>query len=211
MCWSARVSLNTYIVALFGTVFALANGMPFNLIVWLHLFSLMQLVEYFLWKNLHRPDWNTFYSGVGLTILALEPIASMFLMEPGRLRNSILCAYLLFITIIIFLYYPWTPYTKIASNGHLSWLWQPKGISLITNLLWAMFFLVPLLLSKYYIIGLLGTITIIITFITYNKYGSWGSMWCWIANAIWLFVIGYIASDKCFQGLFCKQKHDKMI
>jgi len=205
MCWSARVSLNTYIVAVFGTVFALANGMPLNLIAWLHLFSMMQLVEYFLWKNLHIPDWNTFYSGVGLTILALEPIASMFLMESGKLRNSILCAYLLFLAIIILLYYPWTPYTKVASNGHLMWFWQPKEMPIITNLIWALFFLIPLLLTSYYLIGIIGVITIIITYVSYNRAGTWGSMWCWIANAIWLFIIGYIASDGCFQQFLCKR------
>ena len=33
MCWSAKVSLNTYIVAVFGTIFAIANGLPINLVI----------------------------------------------------------------------------------------------------------------------------------------------------------------------------------
>lgn len=205
MCWNERVSLNTYIVAAFGTVFALMNGMPFNIVAWLHIFSLMQLVEYFIWKNINNPDWNQFFSSLGLLILVIEPIASMFLMKQGTLRNGIMLAYMLFLLLVLYLYYPWKPYTKIGVNGHLQWFWQNMDMPLLFNLIWVSFFLVPIFLAKYYILGTLGVVTVIITIITYNKAGTWGSMWCWIANAIWLFVIGFIAADKCFEDLLCKK------
>ena len=205
MCWSERVSLNTYIVAVFGTVFALMNGMPINIVVWLHIFSLMQLVEYFIWKNLHDPYWNQFFSSMGLLLLVIEPIASMFLMEAGTLRNGVMLAYVLFLLLVLYLYYPWKPHTKVGSNGHLQWFWQNMNMPFIFNLIWVSFFLLPIFLAKHYVLGMVGVVTVIITILTYNKAGTWGSMWCWIANTIWLFVIGFIAANKCFENLLCKK------
>lgn len=205
MCWSARVSLNTYLVAAFGTVFALVNGLPWNIVVWLHLFSLMQLVEYFLWTNLANPFWNTFYSAAGLLVLVLEPIASMFLMEPGVARTALFGGYAAFLVLVLALYYPWRIYTSVAKNGHLLWFWQSPRMPFAFNLIWIGFFLIPLFLSKYYYLAAFGFITVIVSMLTYKKYGTWGTMWCWIANSIWLVIIALVAFDtRCVKGLFCK-------
>jgi hypothetical protein len=206
MCWSARVSLNTYLVAAFGTVFALMNGMPWNIVAWLHLFSLMQLVEYFLWTNLSHPFWNPFYSSLGLLILVLEPIASMFLMQPGTTRNAFLGAYILFLLLILAVYYPWRIYTSVAKNGHLHWFWQSPRMPLVFNIVWIGFFLIPLILSKYYWLAAFGFITVIVSILTYYKYGTWGTVWCWFANSIWLVIIVLVAFDKrCVKGMFCNK------
>lgn len=205
MCWSAKVSLNTYIVAVFGTAFALANGAPLNVIAWFHLFSMMQLAEYFIWTNLHDRYWNGFFSKFGLLILALEPIASMFLMAPGAKRNYIMAAYIAFLFLVLLIYYPWSPYTIQAKNGHLQWMWQGH-IHPSVNFIWLTFFLLPLFLSGKYWIAIPGVITVLITLATYWKDQTWGSMWCWIANISWLFVIGFIALNKCIKGDICKKE-----
>lgn len=212
MCWNERVSLNTYIVALFGTVFGIMNGMPINVLIWLHTFSSMQLVEYFIWKNLNEPYWNQFFSFIGLLVIVLEPVASIFLMKAGSLRNSILAAYAVFILSILYVYYPWNTYTTVAKNRHLYWKWWPqiqnKLLLYIVCFTWIIFFFFPILIAKYYILAALTMGTIIITMVTFTISNSWGSMWCWIANGVWLFVIGYIAADKCFENLLCKKKND---
>jgi len=206
MCWSAKVSLNTYIVAVFGTLFALVNGAPINMVVWLHIFSMMQLAEYFIWKNIKDPDWNRIASSFGLFILVLEPIASMFLMEPGSLRNIFMIAYVAYLLLVLFLYYPWSPRTGVAKNGHLQWLWQNAEMPFIFNIIWVSFFILPLFFSKHYLLGIIAVVTVLITMYTYNKHGTWGSMWCWIANFAWLFIIGFIALDQCFGKVICNKK-----
>lgn len=206
MCWNATVSLNTYIVASFGTVFALMNGASWKLVAWFHLFSMMQLAEYFIWKNIDKPYWNTIFSSFGLFILVLEPLASMMLMEPGTLRTSILLSYIGFLSIAGILYYPIVPSSKVASNGHLLWLWQPPNFPFLFNILWILFFILPLYLTNYIGLALFATVTVIISTITYKKHGTWGTMWCWMANAIWLFIIGAIALQKCYGKTICSEK-----
>lgn len=196
MCWNARVSLNTYVVALFGTLFALANGMSLNLVAWIHLFSMMQLVEHFIWRNIANAKWNTIFSTLGLLILVLEPVASMFLMNPSPLRKKLLSLYAVFVLVTFVMFYPWKPYTRIANNGHLAWEWQGT-IPIWYNVIWVIFFIVPIFLAGYKILGFVAVTTVLITYYTYHRDGSWGSMWCWIANGIWLYIIGAIALQKC--------------
>mgnify|MGYP006286892093 CR=1 FL=1 len=198
MCWSAEVSLNTYIIAIFGTGFALYNKIPLPFIIWLHLFSMMQLAEYFIWTNLKDPFYNTVFSSFGLTILVLEPIASMFLMKSSPLRSYLLISYLLFLLLILGIYYPWVPKTIVAKNGHLSWLWQHPKMPLFVNLIWAAFFILPVFLSGYKRVALFSLLTLMITIYTYNKDGTWGSMWCWVASFSWLILIGIFAMNKCY-------------
>ena len=165
--------------------------------------TLIQLVEHFIWKNIDNYEWNHFFSCCGLLVLLIEPIASMFLMDAGKLRNSFLVSYLLFI-LLLSIYYPWKPYTKIADNRHLLWVWQHPSTPYAAYIIWVCFFIIPLLLTKYYMIGVLGIITVILSIITWGLHGTWGSMWCWIANGAWLLVIGFIAADKCFEDM-CKK------
>jgi hypothetical protein len=206
MCWNERVSLNTYIVALFGTIFALANGFPAQIIIALHIFSCMQLVEYFIWKNLDNTEWNQFFSLIGLIILVLEPVTAILLIEHGIVRNTMLLLYCIFIALLLYLYYPWKPYTRIAKNKHLQWDWWPKTQQFyLIMFVWGLFLLLPIFLAKYYILLAFSIITAIISYITYYVAGTAGSMWCWIANGIWLFIIGYIAADKCFENVLCKK------
>lgn len=209
MCWNERVSLNTYIVAVFGTVFAISNGFPINVIAWLHVFSLIQLVEYFIWKNLDDPEWNQLFSLVGLLAIVLEPITSIFLMDAGQLRDSFLACYVLFILSILYLYYPWTPYSKVAANKHLEWVWWPPVKTWTTVYIlcgiWLFFYIVPPVISKHYILAVFAVVTFVISLITYSMANTRGSMWCWLANGTWLIIIGFIAADKCFEDMWCKK------
>jgi hypothetical protein len=206
MCWNERVSLNTYIVALFGTVFAIMNGFPINVVVWLHVFSLIQLVEHLIWTNLNDPDWNHVFSLAGLVVLVLEPIASIFFMNAGPLRDTFLASYALSILTVLYLYYPWRPHTELAADNHLRWIWwPPTNINYILFSIWVFFFIVPIFIAKYYVIGIVAIVTMIISIITYHVEDTFSSMWCWIANGVWLIVIGFIAADKCFEDMLCKK------
>lgn len=202
MCWNATVSLNTYIVALFGTVFSIANGFPINVALWMHTFSSMQLVEYFIWKNINDIYWNQFFSYIGLFVITLQSIASILLINDVFLRTAMLLSYLFVVTSLLFMYYPWHPYTTLVSTSrHLRWKWLPElGTDIplyFISAIWLFFFLVPIFISKYYILGIGCVIALIISLVTYFMSGTWASMWCWIANGIWLFVIGYVALDGC--------------
>ena len=166
----------------------------------------MQLVEYFIWKNIDNIEWNHIFSVIGLILLIIEPISTIFLIEAATLRNSMLLIYGLFIALIIYFYYPWKPYTRIAKNKHLQWDWWPQIKNFyIIIIVWSLFFFIPLFIEKYYVFLTFSMITATISYITYYNTGTAGSMWCWVANSIWLLIIGYVAADKCFENLLCKK------
>ena len=62
MCWNAKVSLNTFLFSLFGTLFAYFYNVigKFETLYYVSVIS-MQLIEYFTWKNLNNHKINKFY------------------------------------------------------------------------------------------------------------------------------------------------------
>lgn len=205
MCWSARVSLNTYIVALFGTIFALANGVSPQLVLFMHWFSLIQLVEFFIWRNINNEYWNFVFSTIGIGVIFVEPLLSMSFMSPGLARNLLAAAYILFCLVLVLPQIPWRPHSIKAANGHLKWKWMPFTNSYTTKmilLIWSVFFLIPLVYAKMWQALMLGSLILLISTAAYMRGGTIASMWCWLANFAWLILIAAVALDKCV--FYCK-------
>ena len=72
------------------------------------------MVEYFIWKNIDNPQWNSIFSLCGLIVLLLEPLCSMFLIEDTKIRNPIIIAYILYL--IIFGVYNSQSITELQKN-----------------------------------------------------------------------------------------------
>lgn len=205
MCWSPEVSLNTFIVGVFGFVFALANGANLPLMLFMMCFTTMQLAEYFIWKNIDVPYWNTVASWFGLTVLFLEVIFGISLMKSSWLKWSILGAYLLF-SAVVWYFFVSKPYTVRANNGHLSWHWLKSQYYLWITAIWVLFFISPLFLSGSILLGTVAVATLLISIAFFYNTGAISSMWCWIANISWLFVIGYVALNVCINDVLCKKE-----
>ena len=73
MCWSAEVSLNTFLFSLFGISFAYYNGI-INVFSFLYLLSFisMQLLEYFTWNHLNDIKINRLLSKIGLFLIFIQ-------------------------------------------------------------------------------------------------------------------------------------------
>ena len=57
MCWNADVSIKTWYFALFGFIIGLiGKQIHISVLLFALLFSSIQLVEYYLWKNLNDKD-----------------------------------------------------------------------------------------------------------------------------------------------------------
>lgn len=183
MCWSASVSLNTFIFSLFGMLFALANGViSFEKALYILSFASMQLVEYFTWKNLNNKNAVRLLSQIGTLVIVSQVV---FLLNMNKKLQNKGLWYLGFACITLLMFST----TKIdysmhkAPNGHLAWNWLsswPKWYLLF----WV---LCILLQMKSYDNFIFALITALVTFYTYSSSGTWGSMWCWIANvtAFW--------------------------
>lgn len=202
MCWNARVSLNTFAFALFVAILAYFNRkhhtVDMRLILFMIVFSTVQLAEAGVWIYYDNPAMNTFFTNIILVILVFELITAGNLIDNYKIKYAYYGLVLFYIIYLSFGY----KYNNIHSikekNGHLRWV---ANFSNDTLYPYAILLLLPFLIiaitdrSYYYFIFAL--ITLIISVVSYKKDKTISSMWCWIANMLWLIILYRIFRDTC--------------
>lgn len=183
MCWNASVSLQTF---LFSTI-PLVLCLYFKLIdikqylIYQTFFS-MQLIEYFLWTFLNQKTWNRIFSILGFILIFLLSFFSIYATE----NKYVLGLYILFVAFVLYTI-PIRFHTSIAPNKHLYWEWLKLPLPIL--LLWTLFFMYSSLSSIYsgnykdILIMLFTGFIYIFSFYSYYSSNTFGTMWCWIANA----------------------------
>lgn len=183
MCWSANGSLATWAA---GMMLAGATyGYEPKIWLFAFVFTQLQLIEYFLWKNLKVPRLNTLWSQAGMLVVLLEPIAAMYLIDDAAIRNKMLAGYAVYIAAMLMTQkFDFT--TVVGGNGHLKWNWAPN---MIVSIPWFIFFIAPLWISGNYVILALAAVTLAMSTYFYMQYGTISTMWCWIAVSAWLVML----------------------
>ena len=186
MCWSASVSLNTFIFSLFGMGFALANGVidvP-RALFYLSFISI-QLVEYFAWKNMSNTEIP---SKVGLFLIFIQiPLMINTFYSDGPYVNLLYGVYFA-IAAFAFLTTQIKYSMHKAPNGHLSWDWL-NSFPKVYLILFILFYVgISLYHPNLFTLPFLLVI-IAFTWYTYYSSGTFGSMWCWFANIASLYWI----------------------
>jgi len=199
MCWNQYVSMNTFIFSGFVLLLIIYNNKysPYkikeldNIYAYLFLMSFftMQLIEFFIWRNLNNKDLNSLFSILGTLLLLLQPVASLMLLNDYNLRNKMLFIYVV-PTVLYFFNQVFTKKfeTTVSKNGHLKWNWfNLTGYRQILFVFWLFFLFFSLFINKHYL-GLTYTIILlIITLYSYSNSGSFGSLWCWSINSLMIF------------------------
>ena len=184
MCWSADGSLKTY---LFGMTLAAIHKYQGDLdpSIWalMVVFTHMQLVEYFLWKNLNVPEANRLWSGVGVALLFAQPLISATLLKADT-RNKVWIAYVT-AAAVYFSTRKVDISTEVGRNGHLKWNWITSFKS-PWALAWLAMLVGPMLVSGHEPAAIFIVATYLVSAYFNDKYGTAGSYWCWIAIATWL-------------------------
>ena len=86
-------------------------------------------------------------------------------------------------------YDPFTWKTSIGQNGHLAWDWlETKHFGSIFTFISLAFYVLPLFFIKNSILLLFMVISIPLSLIFYHNH-TFGSMWCWSANILFLYFI----------------------
>ena len=193
MCWNETVSLNTFLFSLFGINLAYFNNV-INSYEYLFYYSFisMQLLEYFAWKHLNNNKINRFLSQLGLFLIIIQPILNILIPDNLKFNTkaSLLTLYVMFLGCILIYSNGLTNIDfsmEKAPNGHLAWNWlkfPPLAI-----FMWLAFLLVILLLIKKYFLFVMHLIVFLAIYYTYYKTNTWGSLWCWIANIMTVFLI----------------------
>ena len=200
MCWNQSVSLNTFVLGLFAVVFGLMNNAISPLAaIGMMAFVLMQLVEYFAWRNINDKNALSLISKAGLLLILLQPSIMTLASLSSKLLYPFLGTYAAFVFVFLTVIYPiqdinFTMHN--ASNVHLSWDWL--DVPHISAFIWVGFLAFPFLSAKRYIETFLLVLSFIVCYALYIKTNTWGSMWCWIANALSVGLIALVfAKELC--------------
>lgn len=202
MCWNQYVSLNTFIFGVFVLMLIAFNNKYSsyklydfsNPYVYFFVMSFiaMQLIEFFLWRNLNNNFINKLFSILGALLLIIQPIASLTMLNNISLRNKLLAVYS--IPSLIFILYQLNNNnfnTTISKTGHLKWNWtkSSKDFSFLTHIFYLFFLYFSLFYNKQYISIILTLPIFFVIYYTFNKDGSEGSLWCWSVNIIMFYYL----------------------
>jgi hypothetical protein len=201
MCWNQYVSLNTFLFSVFVLILIWFNNKytqyktPLfnNNFTYFFFFSfmLMQLIEFFIWRNLDDKFLNHILSVVGMFLVIIQPIASLLILDDKKLSYKLIAIYSLFS--FSFLIHQLNDHkftTEVAKNGHLKWKWNDlTGYKSILYLLWLGLLYYSLIVSKNYMPLIYVSILLIISYYSDYNGGTAGSLWCWSINSIMFYYL----------------------
>ena len=201
MCWNKDISINTFMFSFLALLFIFFTNTYTkyktssfkNPLVYLFLFAvvLVQLTEFFLWKNLNNKI-NNYYLSKVISFLIFIQMFLLILMIPNlKLRYMILILFIMVFTIYYYMYKGNNlSYTYVGKNGHLSWNWMNyKGYDNIWLFVWLLFYIIPCLLLNNFILSLFVLSSMVFSLFFYFKSNTFGTMWCWSSNLLFLYFI----------------------
>ena len=199
MCWNESVSLNTFLFSSFALLLIIYNNSFTKYKIkelnnkWIYVFFasfiLMQLAEFFIWRNINDKYYNNLFSIFAVSLLIVQPLASIMIIQTIFIRNILLFIYLLLaIPFSIYQFSTQNIYTTVSKKGHLDWVFFDNSPLIL--LIWFSFLFFSLIYEKIWTLVIFGVIALIICFIKYKKTG--GSLWCWIINSIMIYYIIYL-------------------
>lgn len=200
MCWNQYVSLNTFTFSTIVLILIAYNNKytPYkiselnNVFVYIFFMSFitMQLIEFFLWRNLKNTDINQKLSIAGALLLMVQPIASLLMLKDDFTRKAMLTAY----TIPAFAYFIYKVNTQsnfnttVTPTGHLRWNWLNQDKNKLLGLIWFFFLYFSIFVEKqYYTAGIITLALLAVSYYSYRKEGSYGSLWCWSINSLMIY------------------------
>ena len=199
MCWNQYISLNTFMFSIFVLLLIAYNNKytqyktPFfnNKFVYFFFLSFitMQLIEFFIWRNIDNKKINNLLSILGALLLLIQPIASLLMLKDESLKYKLITLY----SIVAFPFFIYQNYdhkmtTVVSKLGHLNWKWNYlTGYNQILYLLWFIALYFSLIVNKNYEALIYVTILLAITYYSFLQDGSEGSLWCWSINSIMIY------------------------
>lgn len=196
MCYNSTVSLNTFLFGLGVACLAYYTKIIPNYgIIILLSFSAMQLLEFFAWTYYDNKKINRVLSIIGMMIIITQVILLNYYLPDKKIRNILL--FLIFIFLLLFIIIDLKNVNfsmKRGENKHLIWYWL--DLPLIWIIIGLSFYLIPVYLYGNLLIILFMITILVISLYFYWKYKTWGSMWCYFSNLLWVYVLIMIIIKK---------------
>ena len=191
MCWNAEVSLNTFIYAIISFFIVIGfNKLPIITSIISLFVSLIQLYEYFAWKYIHNEKIIYYLSIFGPLIILLQLLLISYsnFNDKTELIITISLIFIVGIIWMIYNYYNDKFDMKVGENGHLIWYWVDTP--LIIMILVFLLYLYPMIRNNNIYTFIFTSVVLLISLYYYYKYKTWGTMWCYFSNLIWIFLLG---------------------
>ena len=204
MCWNQYVSLNTFVFSMGMLSLMIYNNhyTPYKVDIdiygyfFIASFCSMQLIEYFLWRNLENKKLNTVYSAIGQILATIQPIASLLLLTNTLLKVQMIGLYSLFVGVVFFTHKK--VFKTSIQNGHLKWSWVPMHYYIYA--IWLFFLMFSFFVNHHYRAILVALFLFIITYSNAES-GTGGSLWCWTINFSMIFYALYLLVYMPFKEL----------
>jgi len=213
MCWNQDISINTFLFACTSLFFIfLTNSYSKyklrafdNPLVYLLLLEVatMQLIEFFLWRNLKNNKMNELLSKIASFFVIIQAPTVMLMIENIKIKYFLLLIYILFFIFYFEFKRNYSPirfHTSVGKTGHLHWDWINSSGYGNTILLIIYLFLygISFLLIKNTEIAIMGLLSLFISLLFYYKDEAFTTMWCWSSNLFLLYFIINILIIKPF-------------
>ncbi len=194
MCWSAEVSLQSFLIGITATFVGYQNGLSFPVTLFCLTIVFMQLIEYFVWSDLDNERANFRYSVLAAGLLWLQPVASIYTL-PSKWFSTAVGSYIgLSFVGSLMNQKPLEETYRMekGENGHLVWKWLGKTReTAISLLVYFVFLLGPLVIQKEWTLLTLALTTLAGSLYSFYEANTWGSMWCWFVNYLVVGLAGF--------------------
>jgi len=186
MCFSEDISLYTFLTGfIFSSVLYLKENKELKVIGLFFAFvSLMQLIEYLLWKHKVCDDYNKNVTYIGMIINHLQPIVLFalvhFYLKP---KNENYLLLVLYVTLITFYSMQFNKECTLKDEqGHLNWKWNSLHYNCVYLLFLGCLVIFGLNLPQYgKIFSVFSVVGYFASYFIYKDTNVIGSMWCFFA------------------------------
>ena len=206
MCWNQEISLNTFVFGVMALLFLFFTNTfskykiklfsnPFMYVFFLEVI-LVQLMEFFLWRNLDNKIINRNLTIMVSLLVFVQPPTLAMIIKNTTVRYKIITSYFVFLLFCFFYLLfreknsSFSFYTNVAKNGHLDWKWiKMRKYDEIMVLVYLAFFLISAYFIGNTILLSLIFFSIAISMYFYKTDETFSTMWCWLANIGFLLML----------------------
>ena len=189
MCWNAQVSIITF---LFGT--ACAMGLAYDKFegptLAVFSFTCMQFLEFLTWIYMDDHHMNRMLSYVGVGLIVVQLTLLNIRIQHRKVRTYTLSALAFLFLLFVVVQGPYTRFRmEVGENGHLIWYWT--DVPGLWVALCLSFYIFPTLFERSAFPSIFITVTLVTSLYNYYQYKTWGSMWCYMSNILWFFMLAH--------------------
>lgn len=151
-------------------------------------FSSIQLLEYFTWTYYNNKKINKILSYIGLIIIITQIYLLNYYLPPVNISRFILILLLILLILFIIIQLPKIKFAMTrGKNKHLIWHWL--DLPIIWIIIGLSFYIIPILFTRNLFIIIIYLLILAISLYFYWNYKTWGTIWCYFSNSLWVFVL----------------------